>query len=156
MNSSVKKLILGLAVVLVAVLAGDRYLRLGRDVIFYSADVNAFTLPNGKVVSTNRWYVEAELIGPASDFYTTSTSESGSAACLAISDPEVHGVARVADRGGQAGYLSVLSETAVVFDLEAAVRPVSEPGAELAAASAGGSGTYCELWVEAVYVPAAE
>ncbi len=48
-------------VILFFVIPGP-HARFGRDLIFYSGDVEQFLLPNGKTVNTNEWYEWGELL----------------------------------------------------------------------------------------------
>lgn len=60
------------------------HLRFGKDVVFYSDDVDEFVLPNGKTVITNDWYHWEELIGEKQEFFLSGSPEDGEASLLGI------------------------------------------------------------------------
>ena len=70
-------------VALAAVLA-NRYIPLGRDLIFYSDDVTGFTLSNGMTLQTNKWYFRDDVLAEGQEFFTSSLG-------LGIMDPTVEG-----------------------------------------------------------------
>lgn len=62
--------------------------RFGRDVIFYSSDVDEFRLPNGTEVLTDQWYDWEDLLEEKQEFYIFTCNENAQDNCLGIAGLE--------------------------------------------------------------------
>ena len=60
--------------------------RMGRDLIFYSGDLDRFHLPSGKLVETNQWYEWEEVLDPKQEFYTQGCTDHADGLRLGIVD----------------------------------------------------------------------
>jgi hypothetical protein len=141
----------GMVFLLVAVLGAmvgtliERHLRLGRDVIFHSSDVEAFELPNGHLVRTNTWYDRSDLLDVGQEFYSGANG-------LAIMEPEagtsLDGFATILDGGGGARYLRITKTHTTVAESRSAehVSAAPQPAAQGAVAQLETDG-YTEWWV---------
>jgi hypothetical protein len=123
----------------------ERHLRLGRDMIFHSSDVEAFELPNGRLVRTNTWYDRSDLLDAGQEFYAGANG-------LAIMEPEagtsLDGFATITDEGGGAPYLRITKTNTTVAVARSAKPVGAEPQpAEQGAVAEPETDGYTEWWV---------
>jgi hypothetical protein len=71
--------------------------RFGRDLIFYSGDVDQFLLPNGKLVDTNEWYDWDEVLSADQEFFTQSCEDHADGKRLGIVGVDGFSIAAPAD-----------------------------------------------------------
>ncbi len=106
-------LILAGIVVAGAAFLAERKLRLGRDLIFHSADVQGFLLPNGKAVRTKKWYEQSDLLDAGQEFYT-----GGNGLAIMVPEEDVSlGFATITDEGCAVKYLQVPKQCTTVLSM---------------------------------------
>jgi hypothetical protein len=111
--------LLAAGIVVTAAAFAERNLRLGRDTIFHSSDVQRFELPNGKAVRTNTWYARSDLLDAGQEFFTGASG-------LAIMNPLVEGFATITDEGGGPRYLRITKTHTTVQSMSAELQPAGQ------------------------------